>query len=420
MDIKVEQKVRASLARRYRRERWFYCWGLACVGLLLAFLLVLFGSILSGGYNALWRLEARLDIQLSDLVSGEHRGRIDSHEQLNIALERLFANLDRGAKRQLKSLFSVGAAREIHDFWRDRVKGKPQSAGVVSLWLPLDDRPALAWRERHLQQEERSKEHISPEQWQWLRQLQALGRVEERFNTSFFTNSASREPELAGVAGSLTGSLWMMVVTLLLAFPLAVAAALYLEEFAPRNRWTALIEININNLAAVPSIIFGLFGLAIVIEVFGFTRSTALTGGIVLALMTMPTIIIAARAAIQAVPQSLRDASLALGASHNQTAFRQVLPAAMSGILTGTILGIARALGETAPLLMIGMAAFTVDVPLSPQHPATALPVQLYLWADSPELAFVEKTSAGIVLLLLFMLAFNLAAILLRNRLERR
>ena len=420
MDIRAEQKIRASLARRYRRERWFYFLGLVCVGLLLSFLLVLFSAIFSQGYNALWRLEARIDIQVSDLVAGEHRGRLDSHEQLNLALERLFPNLDRGAKRQLKSLFSVGAARDIRDLWRDRVKGGPQSAEVISLWLPLDDKAALAWREQPLPEGQPPKARLTAGQWQWLQQLARLDRIEERFNSSFFTNSASREPELAGIAGALAGSLWMMVVTLLLAFPLAVSAALYLEEFAPRNRWTALIEININNLAAVPSIIFGLFGLAIVIEVFGFPRSTALTGGVVLALMTMPTIIISARAAIQAVPQSLRDASIALGASHSQTAFRQVLPASMSGILTGTILGIARALGETAPLLMIGMAAFTVDVPLSPQHPATALPVQLYLWADSPELAFVEKTSAGIVLLLLFMLVFNLAAILLRNRLDRR
>ena len=420
MDINAEQKIRASLARRYRRERWFYRGGLTCIALLLFFLLMLFNSVLSRGYNALWRLEARIDIQVSDLVAGEHRGRIDPHDQLNLALERLFPNLDRGQKRELRSLFSHGASRNIHSFWLDRVKGRPQSAEAVPLWLPLDDKVALAWRERHLEEGQQPKARLSAGQWQWLQNMAGLNRVEERFNSSFFTNGASREPELAGIAGALTGSMWMMIVTLILAFPLSVSAALYLEEFAPRNRWTSLIEININNLAAVPSIIFGLFGLAIVIEVFGFTRSTALTGGIVLALMTMPTIIISARAAIQAVPQSLRDASLALGASHSQTAFRQVLPASMSGILTGTILGISQALGETAPLLMIGMAAFIVDVPLSPQHPSTALPVQIYLWADSPELGFVEKTSAAILLLLLFMLVFNLAAIILRNRLDRR
>jgi phosphate transport system permease protein len=212
----------------------------------------------------------------------------------------------------------------------------------------------------------------------------------------------------------------MLLVTLALSFPLGVATAIYLEEFAPRNRWTDLIEVNINNLAAVPSIVFGLLGLALFINLFGLPRSAPVVGGLVLSLMTLPVIIIAARAALTAVPPSIREAALGVGASKMQMVLHHVLPLAMPGMLTGTIIGMARALGESAPLLMIGMVAFIVDVPDSPLSPATALPVQVYLWADSPERAFVERTSAAIVVLLLFLLVMNAAAILLRKRFERR
>jgi phosphate transport system permease protein len=254
----------------------------------------------------------------------------------------------------------------------------------------------------------------------WLQSLIESGEVETRFNTKFFSKGDSREPELAGIYGAAMGSFYTLLITIILAFPLGVAAAVYLEEFALRNRWTNFIEVNINNLAAVPSIIFGLLGLAVFINFFDVPRSVPLVGGLVLTLMTLPTIIISSRAAIKSVPPSIREAAIGVGASPMQVVLHHVLPLAMPGMLTGAIIGMARALGETAPLLMIGMVAFIVDVPTGFNDPATALPVQIFLWADSPERAFVEKTSAAIMVLLAFLVIMNTVAVVLRKRLERR
>jgi phosphate transport system permease protein len=245
-------------------------------------------------------------------------------------------------------------------------------------------------------------------------------QLELAFNTGFFTNGDSRDPEQAGVLGALVGSMLTLAVTLLLSFPIGVAAAIYLEEFEARNRWTDLIEVNINNLAAVPSIVFGLLGLAVFLNFFGMPRSAPLVGGFVLTLLTLPTIIIASRVSLKSVPPSIREAALGMGASKLQMVSHHVLPLAMPGMLTGTIIGMARALGETAPLLMIGMVAFIVDVPGSLSDPATALPVQIFLWADSPERAFLERTSAAIIVLLAFLIVMNATAVILRNRYERR
>jgi phosphate transport system permease protein len=261
---------------------------------------------------------------------------------------------------------------------------------------------------------------VSDSQIAWTERLIGEGRLETHFNMALFTNGDSREPELAGIRGALAGSFYMLVVTLLLAFPIGVAAAIYLEEFAPKNRWSDLIEVNINNMAAVPSIVFGLLGLAVFINWMALPRSAPLVGGLVLSLLTLPVIIIASRAAIQAVPPSIRQGALALGASKMQVVFHHVLPLAMPGMLTGAIIGMSRALGESAPLLMIGMVAFIVDVPEGFTDPATALPVQIFLWADSPERAFAERTSAAIIVLLCFLLIMNLAAVILRKRMERR
>ena len=244
--------------------------------------------------------------------------------------------------------------------------------------------------------------------------------MKKRFNTTFFTAGDSREPELAGILGAAAGSFFTLVVTLLLSFPIGVAAAVYLEEFAPKNRWTDLIEVNINNLAAVPSIIFGLLGLAVFLNFFGLPRSAPVVGGLVLTLMTLPVIIIASRSALKSVPPSIREAALGVGASEMQMVAHHVLPLALPGMLTGTIIGMARALGETAPLLMIGMVAFIVDIPAGFTDPATALPVQIYLWADSPERAFVERTSGAIIVLLAFLIIMNAVAVILRKRYERR
>ena len=265
-----------------------------------------------------------------------------------------------------------------------------------------------------------SQRRLNDQQLAWISQLQDQGRIESRLNTRFLTGGDSREPEQAGMFGALIGSALSLLVCFLLSFPVGVLAAVYLEEFATKNQLSRIIEVNINNLAAVPSIVFGLLGLAILLNYFGMPRSTPLVGGTVLALMTLPTIIIASRAALRAVPPSVREAAIGLGASKVQTTFHHVAPLALPGMLTGAIIGMAQALGETAPLLMIGMVAFIVDVPQSITDVATALPVQIFLWADSPERGFMEKTSAAIMVLVVFLVLMNLAAITLRRRLERR
>ncbi len=254
----------------------------------------------------------------------------------------------------------------------------------------------------------------------WVESLRERGAVDSSFNWRFLSAGDSREAELAGVWGAVVGSFWTMLVTFCIAFPIGVLAAIYLEEFAPKNWITDLIEVNINNLAAVPSIVYGLLGLAVFLNVFGVPRSAPLAGGMVIALMTVPTIIIASRASIRAVPPSIRDAALGIGASKLQTSFHHVLPLAMPGILTGTIIGMAHALGETAPLIMIGMVAFIVDIPGGVLEPATALPVQVYRWSDFPERAFEAKTAAAICVLLVFLILMNAIAVFLRKRFERR
>jgi phosphate transport system permease protein len=307
-----------------------------------------------------------------------------------------------------------GGTIEVETIAADRLTGKvlippvssPATASgnwqIVELTTPADDR------------------RLKDGQIAWVLDLQQQGLIQKRFNTIFFTHGASREPELAGIAGALMGSFYTLVLTLLFSFPIAVGAAVYLEEFAPKNRFTDLIEVNINNLAAVPSIVFGLLGLAVFINFFGVPRSTPLVAAMVLTLMTLPTIIIASRAALKSVPPSIREAALGVGASPLQAQVHHVLPLALPGMLTGTIIGMAQALGETAPLLMIGMIAFIVDIPHGFTDPSTVLPVQIFLWADSPERGFVERTSAAIIVLLGFLILMNLAAVLLRRRFERR
>jgi len=288
------------------------------------------------------------------------------------------------------------------------------------IWLLADDEVDMYMKGNVTKDIPEDSRRLKDNSIGWIDQLTDQGQVEKRFNDVFFSAGDSREPEQAGIKGAMMGSFYTLLVAMLLSFPIGVAAAIYLEEFAPRNRITDLIEVNINNLAAVPSIIFGLLGLAIFINYFGLPRSIPLVGGMVLALMTLPTIIISSRAALAAVPPSIREAALGVGASPIQTVLHHTMPLALPGMLTGTIIGLARALGETAPLLVIGMVAFIVDVPKGPLEPATALPVQIYLWADSPERAFVERTSAAIIVLLLFLIAANGLIVILRRKLERR
>ena len=261
---------------------------------------------------------------------------------------------------------------------------------------------------------------VNDKQIEWIKQLEQSGQLRTAFNAMFFTSADSREPEMAGIWGAVMGTALTLLITLALSFPVGVMAAIYLEELSKKSRFTDFIEININNLAAVPSIVFGLLGLAVFLNVFHMPRSAPVVGGCVLALMTLPTVIIATRSSLRAVPPSIREAARALGASNLQVVMHHVLPLAMPGVFTGTIIGMSRALGESAPLLMIGMVAFIVDIPVSFDDPATALPVQIYLWADSPEKAFVEKTAAGTLILLLFLILMNSLAVILRKKYEKK
>jgi phosphate transport system permease protein len=286
------------------------------------------------------------------------------------------------------------------------------------IWVLADDDVDMLLKGQISSEGEEANRRLKDNQLAWITSLREQGRIETRFNTTFFTAGDSREPEQAGIRGAVMGSFFSLLITLLLSFPIGVMAAIYLEEFAPDNLWTNIIEVNINNLAAVPSIIFGLLGLAIFINFFGMPRSTPVVGGLVLTLMTLPVIIIASRASLKSVPPSIREAALGIGSSKMQTVIHHVLPLALPGMLTGTIIGMARALGDTAPLLMIGMIAFIVDIPGGVTDPATALPVQIFLWADSPERAFTEKTSAAIMVLLAFLIIMNAAAVILRKKFE--
>ena len=261
---------------------------------------------------------------------------------------------------------------------------------------------------------------ITDYQIEAIEKLKSNGNISKVFNKTFFTSSDSREPEVSGILGSMIGSFYCLLVALLISVPLGVSAAIYLQEFAKKNKFTDFIEININNLEAVPSIVFGLLGLSVFINFFGLPRSTPLVGGLVLALMSLPTIVIVTRASLLAVPDTIRDGAMALGASKMQAIFNQVLPLATPGICTGVIISLARALGETAPLLMIGMIAFITDMPTSIMDPATALPAQIFMWADHPERAFVERTSAAILILLSFLIVMNAAAIYIRYKFEKK
>jgi phosphate transport system permease protein len=301
------------------------------------------------------------------------------------------------------------------------VLNHPQQMGsTVAMKFAVDDDVDSFLRGFISRETSEADRRISDLQISYIDILDAQNRLSYEISDYLFFGSASRDAEMAGIFGALIGSLFTLLVCIILAFPLGVGTAVYLEEMAPKNRLTEIIEININNLAAVPSVVYGIMGLAIFISVFGMPRSIPLVGGIVLALMTLPTIIISSRAAIRAVPPSIRDAALGIGASKIQTIVHHVLPLAMPGILTGTIIGMAQALGETAPLLMIGMVAFIVDVPTGVTDPGTVLPVQIFMWADFAERMFVQKTSAAIIILLAFLVSMNGAAIFLRKKLERR
>ena len=419
------ERVQASLASRYRAEKRFKAYGVISIILGLTFLLFLFTSIVSNGYTAFQQTYVKLNVTL-DADSIDPEGTKD-RETLRGAdygglvkqtLRDMFPDVtSRRDKRALYSLISGGAAFQI----QDAVLANPDIVGTeIEIWVPADDDVDMLIKGHMDRDVPEGDRRLKDNQIHWIDQMVSEGRVEKRFNRTFFTAGDSRDPELAGILGAVMGSFYVLVVTLLLSFPIGVSAAVYLEEFAPKNRWTDVIEVNINNLAAVPSIVFGLLGLAVFINFFGLPRSAPLVGGLVLTLMTLPTIIIASRAALKSVPPSIREAALGMGASRMQMVIHHVLPLALPGMLTGTIIGMAQALGESAPLLMIGMVAFIVDVPGGFTDPSTVLPVQIFIWADSPERAFVERTSAAIMILLGFLIVMNALAVILRRQFERR
>jgi phosphate transport system permease protein len=411
--------VKQGLGKRYRAERRFRIYGLTAILVSFVFLALLFISVVSNGYSAFFRTLIQLDIAFDPgSVTAETLSTANYSGLVKKSLSQLFPDVsDRKEKRQLYGLVSSGAAFQI----RRLAMEDPAVVGkTLPVWVPANDDVDMFMKGQMQRDVPESERRLTDRQLTWIDRLSSEHRIETRFNTAFFTSGDSREPELAGIWGAVMGSLYTLVITLVLSFPIGVAAAVYLEEFAPRNRWTDLIEVNINNLAAVPSIVFGLLGLAVFLNFFGLPRSTPLVGGLVLTLMTLPTIIIASRASLKSVPPSIRDAALGIGASKTQMVSHHVLPLALPGMLTGTIIGMAQALGETAPLLMIGMVAFIVDVPQGFTDPATALPVQIYLWADSPERAFTALTSGAIMVLLAFLIIMNGAAVVLRKKFERR
>lgn len=417
-----KELVEASLKRRRRKERTFRFIGMVATGAGVLFLLIFFATLLANGSSAFKQTFVKLDIEFTKdvlaLDGGLDLAYADFDGIVRAALQKELPDVTgRSERRELYRLLSIGASYQAQDL----IAANPDFLGTTqSVWVPASANVDMLMKGNINAGTDESLRPLSDRQIAWIESLKVAGRLEMKFNMALFSNGDSREPELAGIKGAMMGSFFMLVVTIALSFPIGVAAAIYLEEFAPKNRWSDLIEVNINNLAAVPSIVFGLLGLAVFINWVALPRSAPIVGGLVLTLLTLPVIIIASRAAIKAVPPSIRQAALGLGASQNQVVFHHVMPLAMPGMLTGAIIGMSRALGESAPLLMIGMVAFVVDVPGSFTDPSTALPIQIYLWADSPERAFAERTSAAIIVLLGFLLLMNLAAVIIRKRMERK
>ena len=418
------ERVATGLAARRTREKRFQLYGRIAIGIALAFLVTLFVSIFSKGIPGFFQhyvtLEVTLDsrkldpagdLSVQSLYDGDARGVIRA------ALYEATGASGRSGRKAAGKLISQGAEQRL----RKAVLADPSILDTTrAMTFALDDDVDSFLRGFIKRETPEKDRRINDKAIGYIDTLNEKGLISFEFSDYLIFGSASRNAEMAGIYGALIGSILTLTVCLVLSFPIGVATAVYLEEFAPKNRITELIEININNLAAVPSVVFGILGLAIFIGLFGMPRSIPLIGGVVLALMTLPTIIISSRAAIRAVPPSIRDAALGVGASRVQTMLHHVVPLAMPGMLTGTIIGMAQALGETAPLLMIGMVAFIVDVPGSVTDPGTVLPVQIFMWADFAERMFILKTSAAIMVLLAFLIVMNAAAIFIRKKLERR
>jgi phosphate transport system permease protein len=426
MTDRIEQRIN-SLNKRLNSEKRFRIYCIGAMSFALAWVLILFLNIFSSGYSAFYRTVIQVDVPFLNLIEDTTQFSEMSSEDINNlsmysfskkAIYRLFPDIEeKKDKKMLIRLFSIEFEQEIREFLKSN---KSNINETETIYLTASDDVDQVNKGNYPRDLDEDKRRIKDIQLLFFDDLVDRGLVSYEFNLPFLMRGDSREPELAGVGGSIVGSLFTILVVLILSFPIGIFAAIYLEEFASKNRVTDFIEININNLAAVPSIVFGLLGLGIILNTFGLPRSTPLVGGIVLSLMTLPTIIIATRASLRAVPPSIREGALAVGATKMQAVMHHVVPVAMPGALTGTIIGLAQALGETAPLLLIGMVAFVVDVPQTPLDASASLPVQVYLWSESAERGYVEKTSATIMMLLGFLILMNLAAVLIRRKFETK
>jgi phosphate transport system permease protein len=405
------------LAKRHASEARFKLYGQLAVAFSIVFICYLVYGVLGNGIAAFKQSQIKLTIEVPVATGETYYDERNSYgKAIKAGLLARFPDVkDRRGKRDLKRLLSKASARQAYEAV---TKQNAKAGDEIAVWMIAASNIDLLIKGKVDVTVDESLRLVKDISIGWVNDLKAEGAVRTVFNTSFFTNGDSRNPEEAGIATAMLGSFYSIVVCLLIAFPLGVASAIYLQEFAPKNWFTNLVEININNLAAVPSIIFGLIGLAIYLNFFGMPRSSALVGGCTLAMLVLPIIVIATRQALSSVPNSIRDAAVALGATNVQTVFQHVLPYSLSGILTGVVLSVARALGETAPLLMIGMMAFIADTPDGITDPTTSMPIQIYLWADSPELGFAERTSAAILVLLCILVVVNVFAMYLRKRYE--
>ena len=413
------------LKKRYNAERRFQWYGKIAIGLALSFLTVFMFQIFSKGYSAFQKTwivtEVHYDKELllidAESPSKDDLENADYYDVAYKAMTSLDPGLPEEEDRQLIQMVSYKYEAEVKDLL---LKNPDYLGKIVPIKLTASDDVDQVHKGNYPRDIPEENRRVNDYQLQIYDMLNERGDILSEFNISFFTSPDSREAELAGIASSFMGTVFSILVCLAFSFPVAVLAAIYLEEFAPKNKFTDFIEVNINNLAAVPSIVFGLLGLGVLLAVFNLPRSTPLVGGITLSLMTLPTIIIAARASLKAVPPSIREAALAMGASNMQTTMHHTVPLSMPGTLSGTIIGLAQALGETAPLILIGMVAFVNTIPGTPVDPAASLPVQIYIWSESAERGFVEKVSACIMVLLAFLILMNLAAQIVRHKFEKK
>lgn len=409
---------RDRVRKRRRSEIWLRTAGLVSISLAIGFLALMLTSLVSTGYKAVSQTHVTLNVTLdpalidADDIAGSNWRRV-----MQAAVAELFPDVPESSLRDVRVILSDGATFMV----RDRVVADPSLIGsVLTIRVPVSDPFDQLNKGTIDRNTPEANRRVSDAQIAAFDELVADGRISSPFNWALFTNADSRFPELAGLKGAFVGTGYLLLVCFAIALPVGIGAAIYLEEFAPKNRLSDLIEVNINNLAAVPSVVFGLLALAVFLNWFGLNRGSPLVGGLTLALMSLPTIIIATRAALKAVPPSIREAALGVGASRQQVVFHHVLPLAMPGIMTGTIIAMAQAIGETAPLLLIGMNAFITAAPSTPFESATTLPTQIFIWADSPERGFVSRTSAAILVLLTILVIMNALAIWLRRRFERR